>query len=43
MSSKRSKRYSASEGTIDSDVLYSPSDAVTLAKSSSTASFDETI
>lgn len=43
MGSKRSKRYSASEGTIDSDVLYSPSDAVTLVKSSSTASFDETI
>ena len=43
MGNKRSKRYSQSQVTIDRDVLYSPSDAVTLVKNSSTASFDETI
>ena len=43
MGNKRSKRYSESEGTIDSGVLYSPAEAVNLVKNSSTASFDETI
>ena len=40
MGNKRSKRYSESEGNIDSGVLYSPVEAINLVKNSSTASFD---
>ena len=43
MGNKRSKRYSESEGNIDSGMLYSPVEAINLVKNSSTASFDETI
>ncbi|HET9872979.1 MAG TPA: 50S ribosomal protein L1 [Propionibacteriaceae bacterium] len=40
---KRSKSYSAAAGKVDADKLYTPVDAVNLAKESSSAKFDETL
>ena len=40
---KRSKNYNAAAATIDEEKLYSPVEALTLAKSGSKAKFDETV
>ena len=40
---KRSKNYNASAAAIDQEKLYSPVDALTLAKSNAKAKFDETV
>ena len=40
---KRSKNYRAAEATIDPALLYSPVEALTLAKSNTKAKFDETV
>ncbi|HEU5486455.1 MAG TPA: 50S ribosomal protein L1 [Microlunatus sp.] len=40
---KRSKNYNAAAATIDEEKLYSPAEALTLAKSGSKAKFDETV
>ncbi len=40
---KRSKNYRAAEATIDGALLYSPVEALTLAKSNTKAKFDETV
>ena len=40
---KRSKNYRAAEATIDGTLLYSPVEALTLAKSNTKAKFDETV